>query len=172
MLLNCHSYYSLRYGTIPIQRLVQLGEQHHISTMALTDINNLSGVYEFMTACKAKSIKPVIGTEIRTENELHYILLAKNQEGFSEIGQFLTIINQGNTTISSSAPDFQNCFVIYPFSSVSHSLKEWEYIGVRSNQLSLLYAEKWKPLMNKLIALHTVNHLNEENINYTVFYEL
>lgn len=162
MLLNCHSYYSLRYGTIPIQRLVELGKQYHISTMALTDINNLSGVYEFITACKETAIKPIIGTEIRTEDKLHYILIAKNEEGFSEIGQFLTDINEGIITVSSIAPDFQNCFVIYPFSTVVSTLKEWEYIGVQNNQLSLLYAEKWRSLMDKLVVLHTVNHLNEE----------
>ncbi|KZE77347.1 DNA polymerase III subunit alpha [Myroides marinus] len=165
MLLNCHSYFSLRYGTIPVQRLVQLGQEHNISAMALTDINNLSGVYEFITACQKVEIKPIIGTEIRDDNQLRYILIAKNQEGFGEIGRFLTELNEGKTPLSATVPEFKDCYIIYPFASAPTHLKEDEYIGIRSEQLTLLYTEKWKSLMDKIVILHTINHLNEEDYN-------
>ncbi|SEJ38349.1 DNA polymerase-3 subunit alpha [Myroides marinus] len=165
MLLNCHSYFSLRYGTIPVQRLVQLGQEHNISAMALTDINNLSGVYEFITACQKAGIKPIVGTEIRDDNQLRYILIAKNQKGFGEIGRFLTKLNERNTSLSTTAPEFKDCYIIYPFASAPTHLKEDEYIGIRSEQLTLLYTEKWKSLMDKIVILHTINHLNEEDYN-------
>ncbi|MDR0193881.1 MAG: DNA polymerase III subunit alpha [Myroides sp.] len=165
MLLNCHSYFSLRYGTIPVQQLVQLGKEHNISTMALTDIHNLSGVYEFITACQKAEIKPIVGTEIREDNQLCYILIAKNQEGFGEIGRFLTELNERNTPLLTTAPEFKDCYIIYPLASAPTHLKEGEYIGIRSEQLTLLYTEKWKSLMDKIVILHTINHLNEEDYN-------
>ena len=39
MYLNCHSYYSLRYGTIPVEELVAQAAEMGIEAMALTDIN-------------------------------------------------------------------------------------------------------------------------------------
>jgi len=40
MYLNCHSYYSLRYGTLPIEKLVIAALKNDVKAMALTDINN------------------------------------------------------------------------------------------------------------------------------------
>ncbi|WP_121967057.1 DNA polymerase III subunit alpha [Myroides sp. N17-2] len=162
MLLNCHSYYSLRYGTIPVEQLVHLGQQCGVSAMALTDINNLSGVYEFITACAKAEIKPIIGVEFREDNELRYIVIAKNQEGFAELGRLLTHINEHNSPIPLTAPDFKECVVIYPFSTHPTELKEWEYIGIKSGQLNQLYQEKWKAYIPKMLMLHTVNHLSAE----------
>jgi DNA polymerase-3 subunit alpha/error-prone DNA polymerase len=133
--------------------------------MALTDIHNLSGVYEFITACQKAEIKPIVGTEIREDNQLCYILIAKNQEGFGEIGRFLTELNERNTPLLTTAPEFKDCYIIYPLASAPTHLKEGEYIGIRSEQLTLLYTEKWKSLMDKIVILHTINHLNEEDYN-------
>lgn len=51
MYLNCHSYYSLRYGTFPVEELVNHAKQMGIETLALTDINNSSGIIDFVKAC-------------------------------------------------------------------------------------------------------------------------
>jgi DNA polymerase-4 len=37
MYINCHSYHSLRYGTIPLNELVQQAASCGVETMALTD---------------------------------------------------------------------------------------------------------------------------------------
>lgn len=39
MYLNCHSYYSLRYGTMSVEELVQKAKTAGAETIALTDIN-------------------------------------------------------------------------------------------------------------------------------------
>ena len=42
MYLNCHSYYSLRHGTIAPEELIECAREHKVSQLALTDINNTS----------------------------------------------------------------------------------------------------------------------------------
>ena len=59
MYLNCHSYYSLRYGTLPIDKLVEMAVAKGIDTLALTDINNSMGVVDFVKACNKNGIKPL-----------------------------------------------------------------------------------------------------------------
>nr|NQU90523.1 PHP domain-containing protein [Bacteroidota bacterium] len=51
MYINTHSYYSLRYGTLSIDDLVMEGKRHGVETMALTDINNSTGMIDFVKAC-------------------------------------------------------------------------------------------------------------------------
>ena len=48
MLLNVHSYYSLRYGTLSPEMLVDKLMQKGYDTAVLTDINNSSGVFEYV----------------------------------------------------------------------------------------------------------------------------
>lgn len=90
MYLNCHSYHSLRYGTIPLQELVEQAAENQVNAMALTDINTVTGIYEFMRACHAVGIKPLVGIEFRYENKPYYIGLAKNKDGLGEMNRFLT----------------------------------------------------------------------------------
>jgi DNA polymerase III alpha subunit len=43
MYLNTHSYYSLRYGTMSPERVVEEALRNEIKALALTDINNTMG---------------------------------------------------------------------------------------------------------------------------------
>ena len=65
MYLNCHTYFSLRYGILSPEVLVQAAEERGVTAMALTDINNTSCVYEFVTRCREAGIRPVLGLEFR-----------------------------------------------------------------------------------------------------------
>ena len=89
MLLNVHSYYSLRYGTISLETLVDmlLAAGHEVA--ALTDINNTTGALEYFKYCTAKGLRAVLGVEFRNGNELLFIGLAKNALGFKELNDVL-----------------------------------------------------------------------------------
>src|SRR6218665_1321421 len=90
MYINCHSYYSLKYGTIPVEGLVKEAVRLGLECIALTDINLISGVFDFVKECKKAGIKPVIGVEFRNGDEFKYICLARNASGFAEINAFLS----------------------------------------------------------------------------------
>lgn len=162
MLLNCHSYYSLRFGTIPLAQLVAAAQQLRISALALTDIHTFYGVYDFIRLCQQANIKPLIGTEFRVNQQLQYIGIAKNQLGFAEMNQFLTQHNKSKQPFPTKAPDFTDTFVIYPLENCPSTLADYEYIGLKINQRNLLYQEQWKQRMHKMVILHPVTLLQPD----------
>ncbi|RZM07160.1 MAG: PHP domain-containing protein, partial [Pedobacter sp.] len=90
MYLNVHSQYSLRYGTMSIPALVEEAIACGVTQMVLTDINNSTGIMEFMRECDEKGVKPIAGLEFRRDNRLLYFGIARNREGMKELNDFLT----------------------------------------------------------------------------------
>jgi DNA polymerase III alpha subunit len=83
MYLNCHSYHSLRYGTLSPEELVYAAMYKNIDCLVLTDVNNVSCAYDFVRECIKHCIQPVLGMEFRsTEGKFLYIGIAKNNAGF------------------------------------------------------------------------------------------
>jgi len=156
MFLNCHSFHSLRYGTISISDLVHQAANRNIKALALTDINTVTGIYDFYRLCKEHDIKPIVGSEIRVANELYFICLAKNSSGIVEINRLLTGFNCDNIEISKTDPVFENVVVIYPLSNMPEKLQEHEFIGIRHNELNLLVKPRLKKLLGKMVILHPV----------------
>ncbi len=155
----------MRYGTISVEDLVQEAIKHNIKSLALTDINTITGIYEFYKSCLENKIKPLIGVEVRHENELYYITLAKNSQGIAEINAMLTDANCNNIPLSKQSPDLHNSFVIYPLENVPEQLKSHEFIGVRPEQLNLLISIKWKNLFHRMVILNPVTFKTKREYN-------
>lgn len=156
MFLNCHSYHSLRYGTVSIEDLVHKAVDLNIKALALTDINTVTGIYDFYKLCKEHHIKPIVGAEIRVENELYYICLAKNASGIAEINRLLTGYNCDKIAIPKTNPSFEHTYVIYPLSNIPEILYENEFIGIRQEELNLLIRPEIKKWIEKMVILHPV----------------
>jgi len=156
MYLNCHSFHSLRYGTIPLDELVPQALACGVTAMALTDINTVTGIYDFIKQCNESGIKPIVGMEFRYQNELRYIGLAKNAKGLAEMNRFLTRHNFENTILPLHAPDFSDVFVIYPLENVPADLRDNEYIGIRPEELPKLILSDWKSRQQKMAVLQPV----------------
>ncbi|HMU06712.1 MAG TPA: PHP domain-containing protein, partial [Kaistella sp.] len=45
MFLNCHTFHSLRYGTLSVEELVKQASECGVSELALTDINTVTAIY-------------------------------------------------------------------------------------------------------------------------------
>ncbi|MFV8344052.1 DNA polymerase III subunit alpha [Flavobacterium sp. XS2P39] len=165
MYLNCHSFHSLRYGTIPLMDLVQQAIVSNIKAMALTDINTVTGIYDFIKACNEVGIKPLVGMEFRSENKLLYIGLAQNREGLAQMNRFLTEHNFNGTPLPLAAPDFDNVFIIYPLENIPAVLKENHYIGIRPEQLPKLFLQEWKNKLSKMVILQPVTFRTKKEFN-------
>ncbi len=165
MYLNCHSYYSLRYGTISIEGLVAEARKNHIETLALTDINNSMGTIDFVKECRLNGIKPIAGIEFRnSEHWLLYTAIAINNKGFQEINKFLTHHNLTETPLPSNPPQFNHAYVIFPYhSGVLLKLQENEYIGVQPHELKKLATSKLRYRQDRLVAFHPVTFMNESD---------
>ncbi len=164
MYLNCHSYYSLRYGTIPIDGLIEEAKRCNIEYLALTDINCSTGMFDFVKACKESGIQPIAGMEYRVGDRLLYIGIAKNFEGFRELNELITRANLGEIDLPHASPDFQNAYVIYPTSNVPKRLRENEFIGMRPNDLRQFN----NPLFGqpeKLVCLFPVTYRDKTEFN-------
>ena len=165
MFLNCHSYHSLRYGTISLEELVEHAVQYDLKSLALTDINTITGIYDFYKLCKENEIKPIVGVEIRVENELYYICLARNQHSIGEINRVLTSYNCEGIEIPKSNPVFQSTIVIYPLHNIPEQLSVNEYIGIRPEELNLLYQPELKALIYKMVILQPVTFKTKTEYN-------
>ena len=123
MYLNCHSYYSLRYGTMSVEKLVDEAVLSGVQALALTDINNSTGIMEFIQVCTDKGIKPIAGIEFRREDELLYVGLARNNDGFRELNEFLSHHNLRNLPLPDHPPRMENVYWIHKLTiSQTHKL--------------------------------------------------
>ncbi len=157
MYLSCHTYYSLRYGVLSPARLVEAARAKGIKTLVLTDINNTSGVFDFYTACKKESVRPVFGIDFRNEQMLLYVGIAKNEEGFREMNKFLSFHSLREAPIPPLAPCFEQVYIVYPLRDRPYQLlRENEYIGIRPSQLSSLYRSDLRYLQDKLVIFSPV----------------
>ena len=97
-----------------LKKLPDLG----ISHIALTNINNTCDSWDFVDFCQQNQIKPVVGSEIRNGNEICYILLARNNEGFEQINRFISKHLQEEKPFP-KRPDLTDVYCIFPFGSMA-----------------------------------------------------
>jgi len=155
MYLNVHSHYSLRYGTMPVQKLVAEAVARGITQMVLTDINNSTGIMEFMRECDTQGVKPIAGMEFRRDKKLLYIGIAKNREGMRELNEFLSEHNLEKKELPDTCPPFKFACIVYPY-GYTGELRQWEYVGIRADELHLLYKKDLSAIREKLVALQPV----------------
>ena len=162
MYLNCHTYYSLHYGTLSVADLLDLAILNGVRTIALTDINTTMGIPEFVKDAGAKGIKPIAGCEFHNEDELLFIGLAKNREGLKELNDWQTEHNLQEKAYPANAPEFKHVLVIYPFGRKSpKELRENEFTGIRASQLNKLLTSEYRKYPNKLVVWQPVTFKNK-----------
>ncbi|MCE7058921.1 DNA polymerase III subunit alpha [Dyadobacter sp. CY343] len=169
MLLNCHSYFSLRYGTIPEEELLSLGRENGYGCMALTDINNTSGCLNFIRLASKYDMKPVVGIDFRNGIAQQYVGLAKNNAGFQALNTFLSQHLNAKTDFPANAPWLENTVFIYPFERVRQERKELflpnEYIGVSVKDLSRLQFSPLFKHKDKLVIQQPVSFRHKKDFN-------
>lgn len=165
MFLNCHSYHSLRYGTLSIESLVEEARAFGTRELVLTDINTVTGIYEFKKQCETAGIKPIAGVEVRKENRLLYIAVAQEFSGIGEINRLLTAHNCDGEELTEKAPLFKQVFVIYPINNTPETLNENEFIGLREEELNLMIRPEFKSRVDKMVVLHPVTFSTKKEYN-------
>ncbi len=148
---------------MPIEELVKRAAAFGYETLPLTDINTTMGAADFVSECRKQGVRPVMGVEFRQDNELLYVALAKNNLGFAELNRFLSQHNLTKQPYPTTAPEWDNTFVIYPFGKHKlKQLKENEFLGVRFSQLTKLYnCESFE----KLVAMQPVTFAEADDFH-------
>src|ERR1035438_9748262 len=147
MYLNAHSYYSLRYGTLSVEDLVQMTLAAGHGAVALTDINNSTGVLYFVKCCFEAGLKPIAGMEFRDgDDKLMYVGIARNNRGFKELNDLITRRNLDGEPLP-DRPEFVHSYIIYPSKNYPAKLKDNEYIGIVPSDLRKMISPAKEYLM-------------------------
>ncbi|RLD75309.1 MAG: DNA polymerase III subunit alpha, partial [Bacteroidetes bacterium] len=158
MYYNCHTYNSLRYGTLSPEALVKLARSKGIEMLGIADINNSTGVMDFVKACDEEGVHPLAGIEFRDGNRYLYTGLARNNEGFRELNEFLSEHRLKKIDLPERPPGLPNAYVIYPFEGVKPSrLRENEYIGIRPSDSGRLLSSPLRNKQSKLVVRKPVS---------------
>ncbi|HET8736038.1 MAG TPA: DNA polymerase III subunit alpha [Pricia sp.] len=176
MYLNCHTYYSLRYGTFSEVELLQLAQENHVTRLALTDINNTSAGLNFVRKAPEFGITPVLGIDFRNGVDPCFMGIAQNNEGYLELNDFLSDhlhrkSEQPNRKMElpADAPAFQNAYVVYPFEKVVQEQRsafaDHEFIGISINDLRRLPFSGLLKFKDRLVVQQPVTFRNKRDFN-------
>lgn len=172
MYVNCHSFFSLNHGTLSPELLVSEARNRGITRLAMTDINNTSGVFDFIQFCRQLHMEPVVGIEFRNENTLCYIGLAASPNGFAHLNRFLSAHLFSLAPFPAEAPELTDVFWIYPRQQVPARLpRSDEWLGIRSGELAQWTYIRQKengllaPWRERALAWQTVTFLDKAGYN-------
>lgn len=171
MYLNCHTWFSFKYGTLSPENLFKEAKKHGIKKLVVTDINNTCSYVEVLRHCNENKhdheLDIVVGVEFRRENKLLYILIAKNNTGFEEITRFLSHHNNEQLEFPVRAPDFGHVFCLYLWNQFPpDALREHEFIGVRGGQLNkLMFDTGYKAFKHKYVIHHPVTFAGKSGLS-------
>jgi len=162
MFLNCHTYYSFKYGTLSPEQLAEGASRRGITTLALTDINNTSCAVGWIEECRKRDIKPVLGIEFRLDGHYLYTGLAQNAEGWRELCELLTVSSLENIPLPQRPPEMEHVYIIYrPNSYIPDDLRPYEYIGIMPSEANGLYSSILRDHLDRLVIWQPITYEDE-----------
>ncbi len=89
--LVVRSHYSLMWGTATVGELVRTARQLGYDRLALTDTDNLYGLWPFLDACRREGVTPIVGAEItEPRSTRRAVCLAADARGYTHLCRLLT----------------------------------------------------------------------------------
>ena len=161
--LEVKSSYSILSSLNKIDILTEKAKSMGYFSLAITDSNNMFGVYEFYLSCKKNGIKPIIGIEIEDSNN-RYILLAKNNDGYKNLIKLSTIVSERNILIEDLKLYKDNLILIIPYSHFNEdifNIFDDNFIGY-----STLEERKVLEKESKLVFINDVSYIDKEDYKY------
>jgi len=166
LLLNCHTYFSWKFGTHSPSRLFAEAKAKGYSCFALTEINTTSSAIDFIRTAPEHGIRPVVGIDFRNGAEQKYIGIARNNNGFRELNEHLTKHSFASEPFEHRAPEFSNAYIIYPWTEKTpKQLRGNEFIGIRPSQINKLLFSPLKNKPSKLVVLAPVTFTSKRDFN-------
>ena len=89
--LTVRSYYSLMWGTSSPEMICRAAKQRGYNRLALTDTDNLYGLWPFLKSCEREGITPIIGAELTDPlSGYQAVCLVENDEGYRNLCRLIT----------------------------------------------------------------------------------
>ncbi|HRO98211.1 MAG TPA: PHP domain-containing protein, partial [Flavobacteriales bacterium] len=113
MYLNCHSWFSFKYGVLKPEALLEEAAKAGVRTLALTDIHCSAGIPDLLRNAADHGVRPVAGIEFRQGARLLYIGIARNNDGFQQLNELLSPHLLDDEPLPERAPELDDVFFIY-----------------------------------------------------------
>jgi len=89
--LRVRSYYSLLQGTASPQALCRRAKELGYATLALTDRDNLYGLWQFLRGCRLQGLRPIVGAEVSEPGSDRLVVcLVQDADGYANLCRLLT----------------------------------------------------------------------------------
>ncbi len=128
--LTVRSAYSLMWGTTPVEALCRRARLLGYDRLALTDTDNLYGLWTFLAACRREGLRPIIGAEVTDKKPpCRAVCLVQDDQGYQNLCRILTRrhTEEGFDLKSSIASLFKGLSVL---TQNPHLLSCWHDAGV------------------------------------------
>jgi DNA polymerase-3 subunit alpha len=179
MYLNCHTYYSFKYGTLSVTQLLVQAQQLGVTQFVLSDINNTSAVLDFVRLSKKYNVKPIVGIDFRNGVQQQFIGIAKNNEGFASLNTYLSACSvSGKTILPDYFPSSDDCFIVIPYPAFQQRFQQDErgtillfkndariYIGIKPSELNHFRFSAYKKWHTRMVILQPVTFINKTGFN-------
>ena len=103
---------SLLSSLIKIDELIKFAKSYNYKALSIVD-NNMFGVMEFYKKCLQNGIKPIIGLEVKLDNNL--VLYAKNYNGYKNLLKISTIMSESKVDINILEKYSSDLICVIPF---------------------------------------------------------
>lgn len=87
--LHIHSYFSMMWGTAPIEVLAKKLIERGQTVFPLTDRNSMHGMVEHLRTCQKFGLRPIVGAQLVHRGE-DVLCLVKTQQGYRHLCRLLT----------------------------------------------------------------------------------
>lgn len=167
MSVFAHTFFSLRYGILSVAETYHLCCELGYQKVVLADINNTSATMDMIRLSKKDNKLSIVpGVDFRNGNKKEFIAIAKNNEGFKEINDFLTAYLHKKSKIEIKAPLFTNAYIIYPYEKKGlFTLKENEFWSIDHTHLNQLSWKKDRTDLSQTIICHHATFRTKQDHN-------
>ncbi len=128
--LTTRSHYSLMWGVRSPAELVRRAKACGYDRLALTDTDNLYGLWPFLAACREEGVRPIVGAEITDPNASHRaVVLVRNNAGYRNLCRLLTLRHCDKSfSLQHKLPEYAEGLVVLTQSETL--LRPWKEQGV------------------------------------------
>ncbi|HEY0230576.1 MAG TPA: PHP domain-containing protein, partial [Dokdonella sp.] len=88
--LHCLSNFSFQRGASSAHELFERAKRLGYGALAITDECSLAGIVRALEASRETGVKLIVGTEVQLADGPKLVLLAQNQDGYSDICRLIT----------------------------------------------------------------------------------
>ena len=171
MFLNCHTWFSFKYGTMSPERLFEETKRFKINKIVLTEINNTASYIEMLRIIEERKedhqLSLALGIEFREGSQFRFIAIAKNNQGFERINRYRSYLNNEKEKVPARCPVLEQSYIIYQLGSIEPEvLRHNEFIGIRGSQLTKFMLNKdFVNYKNKFVILNPVTFADKAGFN-------